>query len=546
MVESRRLIWFILFRLVVVSILFASTTFLFLKDPATFSRTAFNGTLILSIVTALLSGSVLLVARYFSSLNNYVIYLLLVWDISYVTVLLIITGGIVSPFSFLYLIVIIGVSTTLSRRESLLCASLCSILYGALIDLQYYGKLTSLGLSQEPSSQFGSAYIFYTIFINMLAYFVAALLSGYLAERLRRSEWDLARKVVDYEELERLNSAIVANLDSGLMTVNNQGRVRVINRYAADLSGTTQEDAYDAELAEIMPFFSGIMLGKGSHSREELSCSAPDGSMQIYGYKVVPLFDSVGEREGFIINFKDLTSIKVLEERLKRSDKLAAIGELAARIAHEIRNPLAAISGSVQLIAGGDRVDAADLKLFQIVLREAERLNGLVSDFLSYAKPNQPNPRIVEVATFLGEFAVIARQDKRLHSLNIVIDCQSSVQGYFDPGLMQQALWNLVLNACDAITEQGEIRLTASAAKEEGGGQGGTLLEISDTGGGIAAEHLSHLFEPFYTTKHGGTGLGLATVYRIIDAHQGKIDVTSAHGKTTFSVWLPLQKFDKE
>jgi two-component system sensor histidine kinase PilS (NtrC family) len=380
----------------------------------------------------------------------------------------------------------------------------------------------------------------------MLAYFVAALLSGYLAERLRRSEWDLARKVVDYEELERLNSAIVANLDSGLMTVNNQGRVRVINRYAADLSGTTQEDAYDAELAEIMPFFSGIMLGKGSHSREELSCSAPDGSMQIYGYKVVPLFDSVGEREGFIINFKDLTSIKVLEERLKRSDKLAAIGELAARIAHEIRNPLAAISGSVQLIAGGDRVDTADLKLFQIVLREAERLNGLVTDFLSYAKPNQPNPRIVEVATFLGEFAVIARQDKRLHSLNIVIDCQSSVQGYFDPGLMQQALWNLVLNACDAITEQGEIRLTASAAKEEGGGQGGTLLEITDTGGGIAAEHLSHLFEPFYTTKHGGTGLGLATVYRIIDAHQGKIDVTSAHGKTTFSVWLPLQKFDKE
>ncbi len=540
MVESRRLSRFIIFRLVVVSIIFASTTFLFYQDPITFSRGAFHGTQILSALTAALSLSVLLVAKYFPQFNRSIIYLLLVWDIHYATVLLVITGGIISPYSFLYLIIIIGVSISLSRRESLLCASLCSILYGALIDLQFFGKLEGIGLSQSLASQFATPYIFYTIFINMVAFFLAAVLSGHLAARVHRSERALAKKEVDYEELERLHSAIVTNLDSGLVTVNSLGRIRVMNRYAAELAGTSQEDAYDAELAEVMPLFSGIALAEGPLAREELSFIDLQGERRIYGYRVVPLMNRLGEQEGFIVNFKDLTAIKLLEERLLQADRLAAIGELAARIAHEIRNPLTAISGSVQLISQGDKVDQRDLKLFQIVLREAERLNGLVTEFLSYAKPNQPTICQIAVATFLTEFAEIARQDERLRHLGIFVACASDLLGSFDPALLQQVLWNLALNACGAIAGSGEIRFSARHAISPYGQGGGIVIDVADTGSGVAEEHLPHLFEPFYTTKVGGTGLGLATVYRIIEAHHGKIDVSRNQGMTTFSIWLPI------
>lgn len=540
MIERIRLTWLVTIRLVVVSILFASTTFLYFKDTASFGPVTYRGTLIISILTALFSLALLLIARFFPRYSRYFIYLLLVWDIFYATVLIILTGGIVSPFSFLFFIIIIGVSITLSRREAILCASLSSIIYGALIDLQYYGKLESIGLSQSLALQFGAPYLFYSIFINMLAYFLAALLSGYLAERLRSSEHALAKKVVDYEELERLNSAIVANLDSGLLTLNNQGRIRVINRYAAEMTGTTQEEAYDAGLAEIMPLFSGLQFADGVFNREEISFLTPEGAKRICGYKVVPIFDSKGSKEGLIINFKDLTDIKRLEELLKRSDRLAAIGELAARIAHEIRNPLAAISGSVQLMAQGERVDAGDLKLLEIVQRETARLNRLITDFLAYARPSQPQFKSVNVGLYLAELAELVRQDERFAKTQFVTECPNECSGCFDAGLIQQALWNLIQNAREAVGEGGEIRVSAVAVGERHGVGSELIIEVTDTGGGIPIEHIPHIFEPFYTTKPSGTGLGLATVYRIVDAHNGTIDVASGTDGTRFTICLPM------
>lgn len=540
MIEKIRLTWLVTIRLVVVSILFASTTFLYFKDASSYGLATFRGTLILSVLTALFSLALLFIARFYPQFSRIFIYLLLVWDIHYATVLIILTGGIVSPFSFLFFIIIIGVSITLSRREAILCASLCSIIYGALIDLQFYGKLESIGLSQALAIQFGAPYLFYAIFINMLAYFLAALLSGYLAERLRSSEHALASKVVDYEELERLNSAIVANLDSGLLTLTNQGRIRVINRYAAEMTGTTQEDAYDAGLTEIMPLFSGLQFADGVFNREEISFLTPTGAKRICGYKVVPILDNDGNKDGVIINFKDLTDIKRLEELLKRSDRLAAIGELSARIAHEIRNPLAAISGSVQLIAQGNKVDVGDQKLLEIVQRETGRLNRLITDFLAYARPSQPQFRTVDVSKFLAEMAALVRQDERFSTNTLQLVCPEDCHGTFDPGLIQQALWNLLLNARDAAGDNGSIRVTVIPSGERSGLLTAVLIEVADSGSGISAESIPHIFEPFYTTKTGGTGLGLATVYRIVDAHNGTIDVTSGTDGTIFTFSLPV------
>jgi two-component system sensor histidine kinase PilS (NtrC family) len=538
-VERKRLSVFVIIRLVVVSILFAATAFLFSYYPESYGQTAFRNTIILNVLTLLFSVALLLIARSTVAHPRYLYHVQLLWDVHYAAVLVVLTGGVTSPFSFLFFIIIIGASVSLSRRESLLCASLSSILHGSLIDLQYYGKLEFFGLSQLQATQQGAAFLLYTLFINIVAYFLVALLSGYLAERLRSSEHALARKVIDYEELERLNSAIVANLDSGLLTINNQGRIRVINRYAADLAGTSQEEAYDAALADIMPFFSGLQIGAQSYDREEVVYTRPDGPRSIFGYRIVPLFNGAAEREGYIVNFKDLTTLKRLEEKLQHADRLAAIGELAARIAHEIRNPLAAISGSVQLIAQGERVAVEDRKLLDIVLRETSRLNALITDFLAYARPSVPQHKSVDVRSFLEEFVAIARMDDRCVRCRIALDVPEDCEWEFDAGQMQQALWNLVLNAAEATAGQGDVQLRAYLGSLAPATSRGLCITVTDTGNGIPPQHLEQLFEPFFTSKAGGTGLGLATVYRIVAAHHGTIDVASRAGETTFSIWLP-------
>lgn len=545
MEAKKRLAWFILLRVVVVSIFLVSTIILDAKEPGSIGDEALSGLSRLIIATYLFSILSLAVSRYTEKFQQPLTYAQIIWDLLLVTLLILFTGGINSPYSFLYFLSIINASILLARREAIYTASLCAILYGAILDFQFYGKLTYFGLSPLPAQLHGANYVFYTIFINILAYYLTAFLTGYLAERARRSEHALYEKEIDYEELEMLHSSIVFNLDSGLLTLNKEGKIRVFNGYATELTGTSQEKAYDRLLTEIIP---GIVPSEGEPTimrRGEVEYKNTFGVDMMLGYKTVPLFDKDGNRGGVIVALQDITMLKRMEAELKKADRLAAIGELSARIAHEIRNPLASISGSVQLIAQGNRVDVNDKKLLEIVLRETDRLNELIKDFLAYARPTQPLKMPIFLKQFLSDLAALLLTDPRFEKVVLCNDCQEGVIIDADRDQFQQVFWNLLVNAAEAMPAGGIIKVGAEIlADADMGIYLGEVVKISvsDTGKGMAKDDIKKVFEPFFTTKPGGTGLGLATVYRIVESHAGFIQVDSTSGEgTMFTIYLPAE-----
>lgn len=545
MFDKKRLDWFIYLRLVVVSLFLASTLVLNVHSPEILGDVSIPGLVKLILASFVFSLVSLVVARSTGSFNRILTYSQIVWDLLLVTILLLLTGGIKSPYSFLYFLSIINASILLARRESYYTASLCVILYGSILDLQYYGKLAPLGLSQAPAMQYGAGYIIYLIFLNSAAFYLTAILAGHLAERARVSESALQEKVIDYEELERLNSSIVSTIDSGLLTINTLGRIRVFNRYAEQLTGITQRSAYDRPLVEVIPGLFSYAEGFFSANQGEFEYITAQGKALILSFKSVPLTDRDGSRIGMILDFHDLTQIKQMEAQLKKADRLAAIGELSARIAHEIRNPLASISGSVQLIAQGERVDERDSRLISIVLRETDRLNTLIRDFLAYARPNVPNKISVTLGAIVDELCAISGVDPRFEKVSVQNRIPMDIQVLFDLDQCKQVFWNLLLNAAESMSQQGEIILDAVMIRNETrtGIVGGDVVKITvkDNGSGVLPENMRMIFEPFFTTKPGGTGLGLATVYRIVESHGGVILVDSMVGvETVFTIYLPV------
>jgi len=542
--ESKRLIWFNLVRVVVVSMLLVATTILKLKDSAYLDERSLANLTILLICTYFFSIVSLVLLKITDRFSRPLTYSQIVWDLFFVTALLLITGGISSPFSFLYLLSIINTSIMLSRRDAIFTASLSAILYGSILDLQYYGMLAPLGLNYLPARLLGAHYVLYTIFVNIVAFYLTAFLTGYLAERARSSESALQEKVVDYEELERLNSSIVSSLASGLLTLNNDGKIRVFNRSAEQLTGLKQVDAYDRPLSEVIPNLKYIDEDLSSVKRGELQFLAANGEMMTLGFNSASLNDKEGNRAGIIVNFQDLTHVKRIEAELTKADRLAAIGELSARIAHEIRNPLASISASVQLIAEDRGIAEKDRNLLEIVLRETDRLNELITDFLIYARPTQPVKTEIFFHQLVSELLALLATDPRFDKVEIRNICENCIAVIADIDQLKQVLWNLMVNAADALPLNGCITIDARVVDGHELARGLTTMaqiSVTDNGCGIDGENLERVFEPFFTTKQGGTGLGLATVYRIIEAHGGRILVDSSKGKgTTFTLLLPV------
>jgi two-component system sensor histidine kinase PilS (NtrC family) len=540
--EKNRIVRFVLARVVVVSLFLISTTILDIRESYGISEHAFSGIARLAVATYLVSIFSLVLLWATDKLHRALTYLQIVWDVGFVTLLLLLTGGVGSPYSFLYLLTIISASILLSRREALFTAALCAILYGAIMDLHYFGRLTTLGLPPESALQFEPGALFFIIFINILAFIITALLTGYLADRLKASEAALRKQTIDMEELERLNSSIVSNINSGLLTVTCEGRIRVFNRYAEQLTGVSQAAAYNRPLCEVLPGFAPFMHRISAVAREELEHRTPGGETLIFGFKSAPFTDKDGNPLGVIIDFQDLTQMKKMKAELERADRLAAIGELSARIAHEIRNPLASISGSVQLIAEGRNVDPQDEKLLDIVIRETERLNKLIRDFLAYARPVPPNKTKVPLERLISDLRSLLEADRRFSEIAICNDCPEGLNVAMDGDQFRQVFWNLFVNAAEAMESEGTITVSAVAvgdAPNEGVPQP-VAITVTDTGAGMDDGELRLLFEPFHSTKPGGTGLGLAMVYRVVEAHGGKIRVSSSKGKgTVFTITLP-------
>jgi len=236
--------------------------------------------------------------------------------------------------------------------------------------------------------------------------------------------------------------------------------------------------------------------------------------------------------------FTELTEVRRLREHLRRSDRLAGVGELAASIAHELRNPLASIRGSVEMLAGELELHDHQAQLMQLILRESNRLNTIITDFLVFARMRPPQPRGLAVDGFLTDVQLQLQQHAAASGGAVDIVCRREPTGLnvtADPEQLVQAVLNLAINACEAMHDQGRLEISAEAVEDD------CELRVRDSGPGLDPACLEDIFTPFVTTKPHGTGLGLPMVARIAHAHGGTVEArNNPAGGAEFILRLPL------
>ena len=531
--SERRLRLFIYARILVSFLFFASALLLKYKN-STIEIERFQAGVIRLMAFSFIFSVISLLFLKKLKFNQFLTNLQVIWDVLFVTVLILLTGGILSPYSFLYLLSILIAGMLLGRRQALYTASLCGILYGTILDFQYFGYLTMFGLTQEDAYQFGALRLFYIISFNLIAFGLTAFVTGLLAERARLSEEALQRSSIDYYELAQLNSAIVIHNESGLLTTTVSGRIRVFNPYAENITGLSQPDAYDKPVESVFPKLTDLINLSNFAAKREFEYQAKNGTLILLGYRVASFNDSIGKLAGYIVSFRDVTNIRRMEAALKKADRLAALGELSARMAHEIRNPLAALCGSVQLLNCAKNIPESDARLLAIVTREAERLDALITEFLMYARPSKPQPQKIALHEFIKEEFIFLGNDPRFINISLQNLVPEPVEVKVDPDQFQQVIINLLQNSADALPDVGLIRVEYAYINNS------AIISITDNGSGIAAEDIRNLFEPFWTTKKTGSGLGLAVSYRIVEAHGGTLSAESpADGGCRFVIVLP-------
>ena len=395
--------------------------------------------------------------------NNIVLqaYLQILVDTLIITGLIYSTGGIESIFSFLYILSIFSGSILLYRRGGILVASSSSIFYGLLLDLHYYGVIHPLGSRAIYPETYQSAYLFFTILANMTGFYLVAYLSGFLSEQARRSRVELAVKQLDVNRLEGLNESIIGSITSGLIVLDNREKIVLFNPAAEALFGIKASHACGHLIGDALPFFArhsdgrkflatGLIETKSSFL--DLPYERPDGTTTDLRLSISPLLHSLGEQQGQILILQDVTKMKQIEDEMKKVEGLAIIGELAAAMAHEIRNPMTSISGSIELIRDGMEQNDINVRLMNIILRETDRLNELVSDFLLFARPKKTKLMEFDLNQLILESLEFFQNSPRWNNaIEVFTNLPYPVTVESDPDQLKQVLWNLFLNASDAM-----------------------------------------------------------------------------------------------
>jgi len=562
--ESKELLgkikWLMLLRLLFATFLLVATVVVQARAYPTFFNTSL---LSLYILTGVIYFLTLCYALLLNRIRKYILlaYVQLFFDVLFVTALIYVTGGIESIFSFMYILTIINGSIMIYRRGGLLIASASSICYGSLLDLQYFNIIHPFYTRATGLMTYSIGYYFYTMLMNIAAFYVVAMLSSYLAEELRRSSVKLKAKQYDLDQLELLHRNIVQSMSTGLITLNNRLEITYGNPAAEVICGLAYNELEGSYIGDIFPnIIQHLTLSAESGGkivmayRQEgidIDFERQDGAKLHLGFSKSILRDPGGDEMGLILIFQDLTEFRQMQEQVRRMDRLAVAGELAAGIAHEIKNPLASLSGSIQMLR--DEVDFGPMqqRLMDITMREAERLNGLVNEFLLFSRPEKAVDQSVEVNEVIKDTLEMLKNSPELsRPIRIEKSLTDNLWVHIDAQRLQQVIWNLVLNAVQEMTNSGRLTIaTAIRTNRSGAEIERKLAEISiaDTGPGILPENQGKVFDPFFTTKDQGTGLGLTIVHRIVEDYDGEIFMESdGRSGTIFTLHFPLAEESPE
>jgi two-component system sensor histidine kinase PilS (NtrC family) len=539
----RKLGWLIAARAVVSTLLLGGAVVAQIKSPGSFPIDPF---FILIATTYGLTIAYALTLR-FAARFRWLIDLQLAIDALIVSAFIYFTGGITSVFSSLYVLPIVAGSTVQFRRGGLFVATLSAVVYVSVVVAQYLTAsgvlhdpwLAPFSLPTRPAAQ-------YIVSLNVFGFFAVAVLSGSLAEGVRSAGARLEQASSEIATLQAFNQHVIDSLPSGLMTTDRAQRVVTFNHAAEAITGLTFERVVGRPLVDVMQMPPGLVTvlnaaldGSGAARRLEYRFRRGSGAEIDIGLGATHL-ETPGGRAGYLVTFQDVTDVKKLERDARIQQRLAAVGEMAAGIAHEIRNPLASMSGSIQILRQELPLSPEQEQLMDIVLRESERLNTTIRSFLAYARPQKFAIARFDVRRALNDTALLLRNSADVLDAHTVdLDLPSGELWYeADEGQIKQIVWNLATNGLRAMPKGGRLKLSAS----RDGGNDSVVIAVQDEGIGIPPEELDGLFQPFHGGFAKGSGLGLAIVHRIVTDYHGEIHVSSKPGAgTTVSVRLPVR-----
>jgi len=542
---KRKLAWLIATRALVSTLLLGGATVMQVRAPGSFPVDPFFLLIALTYALAILYAVTLrLVDR-----HRWLIDLQLSCDAIIVSAFISLTGGITSLFALLYVLPIVAGSVVGFRRGGLLVATLSAVIFSAIGAAQYLsadGLLAHFSwLPADPEQLPSRSVAQFIVTMNLCGFFGVALLSGSLAEGVRTAGARLELASTEIADLQALNQHVIDSLTSGLLTTDPQQRVLTFNHAAETICGLPFQSVVSRPVAEVMqlPDVLVTALNHGlvgaSARRREFKYKRPDRREIDIGLSATHL-ETPGGRAGYLITFQDLTDIKKLENDARMRQRLAAVGEMAAGIAHEIRNPLASMSGSIQILRQELPLTAEQEQLMDIVLRESERLNTTIKSFLAYARPQKFSVTKFDLRRPVNDAALLLRNSSEVqegHTIEVDVP-PGEIWYEADEGQIKQIVWNLATNGLRAMPNGGRLRLTAGEEKT-----GGVVLTVQDEGIGIPADEIDTLFQPFHGSFAKGSGLGLAIVHRTVTEYKGEIEIMSRKGMgTRVSVHLPAHR----
>ncbi len=524
------------FRVVLVTLLLGSTVVFRLADDDILTSSKRLALLGLIIGTYTLTIFYAFILRSIRDNHEPFAFIQLFGDLIISSILVALTGGTESFFLVLFSLCVLSASILLYRRG----AMYTMVLATALIVLHVARETLGWWMPDGPVKDDALLGVLLSGLTNISAVFLVGMLSGYLSEQARDAGRRLRDASRDLEALRALNGHIITSIQSGLVSYTLDHRIIFFNPAAGHITGFEPDAVLYAKVTDLFP---GIELQEtpDEMARWEGAFRRTDGRKRSLGFSLSPLLDGVGRHQGYILIMQDLTPLREMEESVRRSERFAGIGKMAAGIAHEIRNPLASMSGSIQMLSQSGSLDETGHRLMRIVLRETDRLNSLVTEFLQFARPNPPEFESIQLRHVLDEMILVFRylhfsNTSETHpDLEVRLDMDNEIAMEADPRQLRQVFWNLLNNSVQAMPMGGSIVIAVEKRVRE------VEVQVIDEGDGIPLERLDRVFDPFYSTKKDGTGLGLALVHRIIEEHEGRIHVVSSPGDgTRFSVILPI------
>ena len=543
---KKSLRFLIIFRVIIISLFLGMTIFIAIKSPG--FPISQNVLYLLSFIIALTYMFSVVYSLMLKFLDNLRVnlYLQLTVDVILITLLVYLTGGVKSNYSVIYTLIIIYSVIFLGRKGGFIVASAASIAYGLLLDLEFYKLLPSISfLERDYNLSVGD--VFVRILVHIISFYVLAFVSSIVVEQERKTQSLLEEKESEFDQLDLLFRSIIESVDAGVMTINLQGTIKTFNRAAEEITGFQLAGVENRKIADVFPefaqFFAMEKINEQIRNRMEVIVTDKKGKKINLGCSISPLKDKNDKQIGNILIFQDLSEIKLMEENLEKSKKLALIGEMAAGLAHEMRNPLAAITGSIELLKQGLNLNGTDKRLMQIILRGKNQLDSFVRDFLLLARPIPTSRELFDLNEVVEEVLEnIKLTDDWTSAIKIVKVFSGKTKSLANREEVRQIIHNLVINAVQAMKEGGILSIEIKNQKLNDQ-EDYVEIKVKDNGCGIEEKNLKNIFEPFITNKEKGTGLGLAIVSRFVDGYKGRIKVESIINEgTTFIVWLPEKK----